>query len=121
NILEISGAVGNENGSPLPFWIESGAVANFPNRTAVPEATFALAQGVGIATGDDPMQTDPSVLISWSDDAGVNWSVPLVRKFGRQTTIDGPVRVSKTGMTKNEARRWRLYVSDDVDVILTGG
>jgi hypothetical protein len=121
NIQQITGTIGNEDGDPLPFFVESGAVSAFPNRVAVPEATFSMARGVGMVTGTDPSQTDPSVNISWSDDAGMSWSVPRILKLGRQQLAQGPLRLPKTGMTHNEARRWRVVVYDDVDVILTGG
>ncbi len=120
-LVEITKAIGNELGNPLPFIVESGPVTPFPAAVAVPSATFDLARGVGIATGADPSQTTPSVEIQWSDDGGVSWSKPLVRTLGAQSVTDRrPVRVSKTGMTTNEGRRWRLSVTDDVDVILTG-
>ena len=120
-IMEISGSTGHEDSNPLIFQVESGPVSAFPHRVAVPEASFSIAQGVGQADGIDPMQTNPTVEISWSDDEGLNWSNPLPRKMGAQSTVNGPIRVNKTGMTKNTGRRWRLKVSDDVDCILTGG
>jgi hypothetical protein len=121
-LVEITKAVGNETGNPLPFIVESGPVSGFPGNLAVPSATFSMARGVGIATGSDPSQTDPSVEIQWSDDGGVKWSKPIVRKLGAQSVISRkPIRVMKTGTTTNEGRRWRLTVTDDVDVILTGG
>lgn len=120
-LVEISGSTGNEAGDPLAFTVESGPVSAFPHRTACPEASFAIAQGVGDATGTDPTQTDPTVEISWSDDGGVSWGNPLPRKLGAQSTVNGAIRVNKSGMTKNVGRRWRLKVTDDVDCILTGG
>ncbi|HZP76578.1 MAG TPA: hypothetical protein VFB45_10580 [Pseudolabrys sp.] len=121
-LIEITKAVGNELGTPLPFVVESGPVSGFPAAVAVPLATFDLARGVGTATGSDPSQTDPTVEIQWSDDGGVSWSKPLIRKLGAQAVVDRkPIRVARTGMTTNSGRRWRLTVGDDVDVILTGG
>lgn len=121
NLGEITKAVGNEFGNPLRFTMESGPVSAFPAEVDCPMATFAFARGVGVATGTDPNQTDPSVEISWSDDGGYKWSYPRIRKLGRQTEVlRRPIRVAKTGKTKTEGRRWRTVVSDDVDVIFTG-
>jgi len=121
-LVEISKAVGSELGDPLSFVLESGPVSGFPGNVAVPQATFDVARGVGIATGTDPSQTDPSIEIAWSDDGGVSWSKPLVRRLGAQSEVSSkPIRVSRTGRTTNEGRRWRLIVTDDVDVIVTGG
>ena len=121
NIVEITEAAMDEIGDPITFDIYSGPVTDFPNRLAVPQVTFDIARGVGIATGRDPDQTDPNVYISWSDDGGINWSNPLQRKLGRQSTSPGPVRVNRTGITKDQGRRWRLTVYDAVDIELTGG
>jgi hypothetical protein len=120
DILEITDAVADETGHPLIWQVESGPVSAFPNRASVMEATFDLAEGVGIAAGADPMQTDPRVEIQWSDDGGISWSVPLIRRLGRQSQVAGPIKVCKTGLTGNQGRRWRLTVSDAVDVELTG-
>lgn len=119
-LADITDTVGNELGNPLAFIMESGPVSAFPNNVAVSMATFAMARGVGIATGSDN-QADPSAEISWSDDGGVSWKNPRIRKLGPQSVVSrNPIRVSKTGRTTNEGRRWRVVVTDDVDVIFTG-
>lgn len=94
-------------------------MVNFPNRTRVARADFNFVVGVGIATGLDPIATDPSVGISWSDDGGITWSNEYVRKLGRQAT---PQRITmlRTGMTGPQGRRWRLSVSDPVYVAFMG-
>jgi hypothetical protein len=109
----------SEVGNPLGFQLESGPVLNFPNRTRVARADFNFVVGVGQATGQDPIATDPSVGISWSDDGGITWSNEYVRKLGRQAT---PQRITmlRTGMTGVQGRRWRLKVSDPVYVAFLG-
>lgn len=121
NLVEISQYARDELGDPLMWTVESGPVTAFPGRMAVAQATFDVAQGVGIATGADPTQTDPSIAISHSDDGGATWSVPRIRRLGRQSESPGPVKVTRTGSTGTQGRRWRLEVSDAVDVELTGG
>jgi hypothetical protein len=121
NLVEISSSVKTESGSPLIYMVESGPVSGFPNRLSVAQATFDIAQGVGVATGIDPIETDPTVSIQYSDDGGTSWSVPRIRPLGRQSEIKGVMKLVKTGMTKYEGRRWRLTVSSPVDVELTGG
>jgi hypothetical protein len=120
-LVEITERAVDEAGSPLIARIESGPVSAFPGRAAVTQATFEIAQGVGVATGADPIATDPALEVSYSDDGGLSWSVPRICKLGRQQETPGPIRLSKTGMTKNQGRRWRLVVSDPVDFELTGG
>jgi Neuraminidase (sialidase) len=41
-----------------------------------------LTKGVGIATGTDPLETDPDISISISRDGGQTWSNPRVVKIG---------------------------------------
>jgi len=121
DLVEISEYARDEVGEPLMWTVESAPVSAFPNRLAVTRASFDVAQGVGRADGADPMQTDPTIAISHSDDGGTTWSVPRVRKLGRQSESPGPVRVTRSGSTRTQGRRWRLEVSDPVDVALTGG
>ena len=77
--------------------------------------------GVGIATGIDPVHTDPSVEISWSDDGGRTWSNPIIRALGRQAETMTRVTLLNTGVTGVQGRRWRLDVSDPVYVGFLGG
>jgi hypothetical protein len=121
NILEITEGVQTELGQDIPFDIYSGPVTAFPNRLRVSQVTIDIARGVGRAIGPDPIQTDPKIYISWTDDGGMNWSTPIQRKLGRQATSFFPVRVNRVGQTKDQGRRFRIQVFDPVDVELTGG
>lgn len=121
NLVEISEAARDEVGANLLYRIESGPVSAFPNRMQVPNAAFDIAQGVGIASGTDPTQTNPTAAFSYSDDAGLSWCMPRYRKLGRQGSVPGQVSLIKCGMTRVQGRRWRIDVSDAVDVELTGG
>ncbi|MCS3479557.1 hypothetical protein M2212_006403 [Bradyrhizobium elkanii] len=118
-LIYVDSAAYSDLGNPLVFQIESGPVLNFPNRTRVARADFNFVVGVGQATGQDPIATDPSVGIAWSDDGGITWSREYVRKLGRQAT---PQRITmlRTGMTGVQGRRWRLKVSDPVYVAFLG-
>jgi len=118
-LLYVNSAAYDEVGSPLVFQLESGPVQNFPNRTRVARADFDFVTGVGIATGQDPIATDPSVGISWSDDGGITWSNPYIRKLGRQAT-QHRITVLRSGMTGDMGRRWRLTVSDPIYVAFLG-
>jgi hypothetical protein len=118
-LLYISETAYNEVGNPLVWEIESGPVLKFQHRTKVARADFNFVTGVGVATGQDPIETDPSVGISWSDNGGLNWSKQFVRKLGRQATASR-ITMLRTGQTKNIGRRWRLTVSDPVYVAFMG-
>jgi len=117
NIQQITASAADEVGSPLRWRIESGPVVDFPGGTTVGRADFYFATGVGISTGTDPIQTDPTIEISWSDDGGLNWSTPLQRKLGRQAQPKKLVSLTAcTGRTLWQGRRWRIDISDPVFV-----
>lgn len=118
-IVEITTAARDELGSPLRFRVESSPAANFPNSLSIAQAMFEVTRGTGIATGTDPVQTDPDVEISWSKNGGVNWSAPIVRKIGRQAIVNRkPVTVTKVGMSTPAGLRFRIDVTDPVDIEL---
>jgi hypothetical protein len=65
----------------------------------------------------DPIETDPVVEISWSDDGGQTYYAPIQRKLGRQARTRNLVSlISCTGRSGWTARRWRLDISDPVHV-----
>lgn len=113
-ILAIDSTNYTEDGQPLIFQLESGPVMKFPNRTRVGAAYFNLSTGVGSATGFDTTVTDPSCSISWSDDGGVSYGNPVIRKIGSQGNPITTVEVNRSGMTGRQGRRWRIEVSDPV-------
>lgn len=113
NLQQILISAYNEVGTPFRLRIESGPVTDFPSGSVVGRADFYFTTGVGQATGLDPLQTDPSVGISWSDDGGQTWSNPILRKLGRQSESRQLVSlVACTGRSSWEGRRWRIDISD---------
>lgn len=106
--------------SPLVMQMDSGPVVGFPSLTKVGRADFNFVMGVGIATGTDPIATNPQVGISWSNDGGITYGNEFVRVLGRQAT-DTRIMMVRTGMTSNHGRRWRLKISDPVYGGFLGG
>lgn len=118
-LLYIDPLANNEYGNPLQFQIESGPVTGFPNRMKVGEAAFNFVTGVGIATGADPADTNPTTEIWWSNDGGLSWKGGLLRELGVQATQKA-IRLFRTGMTGKQGRRWRLLVSANVYAAFLG-
>ena len=117
NIQEVTDQVHTEVGQPFRWRLESGAVENFPVGARVGRFDCEFVTGVGVATGTDPIQTDPVVEISWSDDGGQNYYSPIRRKLGRQSRTRELVSlIACTGRSGWTARRWRLDISDPVHV-----
>lgn len=120
DLLSIDFEATTEGGDYLIAQMESQNVLDFPNRQRVGRADFNFTVGIGQATGTDPMQTDPTVLIEWSDDGGQSWSTPWWRKLGRQDITQQRVTVLNTGQAGPMGRRWRWTVSDPVWVGFLG-
>jgi hypothetical protein len=117
---EITSDARMEDDAALVMRIESAPVHDFPRGINVPRADFNFSPGTGRAPGDDPIETDPQVQISWSDDGGLHWSNPLWRGIGRQD-MNPAITVLRTGRTAAQGRRWGLEISDPVFVSLLGG
>lgn len=109
-----------EANDPLVWELVTGVVANFPARQVAPRADFDFTSALGMASGEDPIQTDPTVLISWSDDGGYSYGNPVSRQLGQQGESGKLVSVLRTGLVKAKGRRFRLQVSDPVHVGFTG-
>ncbi|MEV5054671.1 hypothetical protein MRBLRH13_000252 [Agrobacterium radiobacter] len=93
----------------------------FLNRVAIPRADFDVIVGQGLIAGHEPIDTDPVCEVSWSDDGGNSFGVPLLRQLGRQAEHKTVVSVNRTGMASRYGRVWKFEVSDPVYVGLLGG
>lgn len=120
-LFELTDSVLTEDGEPLIFEIESDAVKGFPARIQCRRADFDVNVGYGREIGLDPIEVNPTMQISWSDDGGVSWSNPLHRALGREGRYATLVSVLNTGMSAAQGRKWRIKVSDPVPVTLMGG
>lgn len=117
---EITSDARMDDDAPLVMRIESAPTHDFPRGLLVPRADFNCNPGTGRAPGIDPIETDPQVMVSWSDDGGLHWSNPLWRSIGRQDT-NPTVTVLRTGRTAAQGRRWALEISDPDYFGLLGG
>lgn len=122
HVREITSATAQETGDPFIWQLDSGPTVKFPTGVRVGRADFDFTTGVGIAAGTDPIQTTPKAMISWSDDGGQNYTAELELELGRQGRPDQIVSlVGGLGRSTWHGRRWRLRVSDPVDVGFGGG
>lgn len=110
-----------EGEKPLVMTAISVPGANFPNRTIIPRADFDLIVGQGLVTGEEPIETEPSCLIYWSDDGGNKWSQPLKRSIGRLAEFKETVSVNRTGTAVRYGRLWKIEISDPVYAAILGG
>ena len=113
-LLEISPTTHDEVGYPLRMRIETGPLGGFPQVLRINGIELYLTKGVGIATGTDPVQTDPDVEISISRDGGTSWSPGRPIKVGRQSLTAGRVRSALWGQAEVQGARWRFDESSSV-------
>lgn len=119
-VLAINERSRRENGGPLAAEMRSTQTSGFPGRFAVTRASFDFESGVGIDRGISPIETNPVVRISWSDDGGRTFGQPLVRELGTQGEHK-IVEIFRCGMTGPKGRQWRWQISDPVEIVFYGG
>lgn len=112
NIGQISGSTHTEFGQPLIAEVRSAPVHKYPNRLRCARVDLDFSPGVGIVTGSDPNETDPSVEVSYSDDGGYSYSNPRLRKLGRQGKPMTRISLFNNGQTGAQGRIWRIRMSD---------
>lgn len=119
-VYKINERTYREGREPLVFEVRSQQQHSFPARSSVNRASFDFITGVGRDRGISPIQTNPRVSISWSDNGGWTFGNALLRDLGTQGELRS-IDVWRTGLTGREGRQWRLQVADPVEVSLLGG
>ena len=116
----IDAAGEREGQNDINRMIESLAAKGFPAGYPIYRADFDMVVGQGSESGIDPIQTNPRIRISWSDDGGNTWSTPVVRTLGRQGNYKRLVSIAGVGRSTHTGRRWRIEKSDPVYWSLLG-
>lgn len=119
-IWRIDSAAEREGSSDIPRLIESLPISGFPARYPVYRADFDMVVGQGSNLGINPIQTAPTMRVSWSDDGGNTWSTPVVRSIGGQGDYARLVSIAGVGRSTHTGRRWRIEKSDPVYWSLLG-
>jgi hypothetical protein len=116
NIGVIDGNAYAEYGGTLEWELTSLPVIQFPMRSIVPRADFNFITGTGQPAGMAQINVDPVVGISWSEDGGATFKMPLQRTLGKGGKNGHVVSVLQTGQTSRFGRVWKLEVFDPVYV-----
>lgn len=106
---------------PLVVNVMSQPASGFPNRIAIAHADFDFIVGQGLVAGEEPIETDPCVFISWSDDGGTSFGVPVKRLLGPLAERQSRVSVNRCGVATPYGRVWKLEISDPVYAALLSG
>ena len=120
HILSMSEDIYDEAGSPLRFGADSAPAKDFPARAIVTSAALDFTLGAGRVVTSPVTVSDPTVLVSWSNDGGARWSAPAVRTLGRSGRYVGPIKVHRLGMATHHGFRLRWRVSDQVYATFSG-
>jgi hypothetical protein len=115
NILQIDGATQSEVSNPVRMRIETGPFGAFPKAVRINGIELYVTKGVGLATGTDPVQTDPVLEISCSRDGGNLFGKPRQVHVGQQALTKGRVRAMIWGQAEVQGVRWRFDFSSDVN------
>jgi hypothetical protein len=117
----------SEYGNRLTWVVQSLPADKFPQRAVVARADFNFVMGVGLTPSETPYNelTDPyalpQVLISWSDDGGASFKMPVQRGLGSVGQNEAVATILRSGQASRFGRVWRLEVSDPVYVGLLAG
>jgi hypothetical protein len=116
-LYEISGTYFLEDTDPLIWQVESGVLHGFPRGMIIPRASFHFTMGVG----DFSRVADPEVEIAWSLDGGYSYGDPVIRRLGAPGHTKSHPYILSSGLSKGQGVRYKLRVSDNVHVGLSGG
>lgn len=121
NLYKIDPDQHKEASDPLRMMVETGPMGNFPKPMRVDRVELYCTKGTGIAAGEDPNQTDPTVEISISPDGGHTWRKPRQIKMGRQSIMTGRVAANNLGHCIAQGVRLRFDMADAVPSGIMGG
>jgi hypothetical protein len=123
----VSASTYSEYGETLTYRVQSFPTNNFPTRRVVRKADFNFITGVGLTPNTTPydLVTDPyanpRVLVSWSDDGGASFTMPLERTIGKVGETNRVATVLRSGQAQRYGRVWRIEATDPVYIGLVGG
>jgi hypothetical protein len=120
NLFEIDAATRFENSEPLAMEIITGPQGNFPYGVRVDRLDLFCAAAVGVASGTEPIQTDPTIDIYVSHDLGLSWSNAYRRSLGKQGENPN-IRVNNLGLCTSKGVKFKFRISDPVHSAVIGG
>lgn len=118
-VFQVSATVKREDDQPLVWELRSMQAHRFPGKAFIKRASFDFVTGVGIDAGIDPIESNPVVRISWSDDGGRTFGQPLTRPLGTQGE-DVSIDIFRCGVTGRRGRLWKLQCSDPIELAFIG-
>lgn len=121
NMVQITNSSHLDIDQAIRTEVWSKPIQKFPAHIRVPSIWIDVAEGVGVASGSDPIAVDPDIEVDWSDDGGQNFSTPRIRKIGKQSQGKNRIRINQAGRSKSQGRIIRVRQSSPVHFGLMGG
>lgn len=109
NLYEADAETYDENGSDMVWTIQSPPLHAYPHRVSVDRLYADFVTGVGTLS-----ETDPQVMMKYSDDGGKSWSKELWRDLGADGDYNARVAWNNLGITGRAGRIFELKVSANV-------
>lgn len=109
-----------EYSAPLIWELTSLPTEAFPRKMIISRMDADFISGTGKVNGIKPIESDPTIDISWSDDGGASFKAPVQRPLGEIGMSGVTVQVLRSGQSKRFGRVWKYHVSDPVYVGLLG-
>lgn len=118
-LYELSGSTYDEAGKPLIMTVQTPPIHAYPGRLRFNALYLDIIPGVGLNT-TVAADLDPSVMMQWSEDGGVNWSSERQFAIGRQGNTKARVKAFRLGVAKEDGRTFKFTVSAAVAKGFTG-
>jgi hypothetical protein len=103
----------DDNGDPIQRTMISPPLSDEPNEIIVHELFVDMEAGVGLTSGDG---SDPTLLMSWSDDDGRTYSNEREMKMGALGKYRHRAKATRLGKCLN--RSFRFRTSDPVKIAI---
>ena len=112
-LYEMSAAFYDEAGDPLVMECYTPTVHAFPYRLRTNSIYVQVQKGVGTGQGDS-QDTDPKLMLSWSEDGGETFGPERMLPIGAQGRTVIKVEANRLGIAPADGRVYRLAVSAKV-------
>jgi hypothetical protein len=100
----------SEDGDLLVLDIRAPTVHNFPAGYIADAIEVDAIMGVGLNTAD-PHNSDPMLMIDYSDDGGRNFAGERTEPLGKIGKFQTKIRTNKWGHVREGGRQWRFRAS----------
>lgn len=109
-LFRISAEAQDEDGNPLILDIRAPVAHTFPRGFIADALEVDAIMGVGLNTAN-PHNSDPLLMVDYSDDGGKNFTGERTRTLGEIGQYKNKIRMNKWGEVRENGRQWRFRAS----------